>query len=414
MRTMQQEKIRRIVRYAYRNVPLYRKRFDEAGVKPEDIKRLDDIAKIPFTEKNDLRDNYPLGILAVPPRRLYCLHASSGTTGKPIVVAYTHGDLECWSRLMGRTFDVAGVRKGDIVQNMYGYGLFTGGLGFHYGARAVGATVVPTSVGNTKRQLMLLKDLRSTVAACTPSYMVYLCEASRAEGYNAKTDFALRIGLFGAEPWSEEARKRIEDAFGLRAHDCFGMSELYGPGVAVECDQRNGLHVWGDEFLVETINPESGEVVEPGREGELVFTMLSREAMPLLRYRTRDLSRVFEEECACGRYHSRIQRIKGRSDDMLIIGGVNVFPSQVEHVLMNVPGLGDQYQIVVSREELDHLAVKVEVPKSKLGDQETLEKVQTDLMATLGIRAKVELVEEGSLPRSEGKAKRVIDLRPKE
>jgi len=414
LRTMQQEKIRRIVRYAYRNVPLYRKRFDEAGVKPEDIKRLDDIAKIPFTEKNDLRDNYPLGILAVPPRRLYCLHASSGTTGKPIVVAYTHGDLECWSRLMGRTFDVAGVRKGDIVQNMYGYGLFTGGLGFHYGARAVGATVVPTSVGNTKRQLMLLKDLRSTVAACTPSYMVYLCEASRAEGYNAKTDFALRIGLFGAEPWSEEARKRIEDAFGLRAHDCFGMSELYGPGVAVECDQRNGLHVWGDEFLVETINPESGEVVEPGREGELVFTMLSREAMPLLRYRTRDLSRVFEEECACGRYHSRIQRIKGRSDDMLIIGGVNVFPSQVEHVLMNVPGLGDQYQIVVSREELDHLAVKVEVPKSKLGDQETLKKVQTDLMATLGIRAKVELVEEGSLPRSEGKAKRVIDLRPKE
>jgi phenylacetate-CoA ligase len=414
LRRIRQKRIKKIVRYAYSNVPFYRKRFDEAGVKPESIRVLDDVAKIPFTVKTDLRDNYPLGILAVPMRRLYCLHASSGTTGKPIVVAYTRGDLERWTRLMGRTFDVAGVRKGDIVQNMYGYGLFTGGLGFHYGAKAVGAAVVPTSVGNTKRQLMLLKDLGSTVAACTPSYMVYLCEASRAEGYNPKTDFALRIGLFGAEPWSEEARKRIEDTFGLRAHDCFGMSELYGPGVAIECDQRSGLHVWDDEFLVETINPETGEVLEPGSEGELVFTMLSREAMPLLRYRTRDLSRVFEEECGCGRYHSRIQRIKGRSDDMLIIGGVNVFPSQVEHVLMNVPGLGDQYQIVISREELDRLAVKAEVPKNRLNDPDLLKKVQTDLFATLGIRARVELVEEGALPRLEGKARRVVDLRPKE
>jgi phenylacetate-CoA ligase len=414
LRSIQQERIRKMVRYAYRNVPFYRKRFNEAGVKPESIRSLDDVAKIPFTVKADLRDNYPLGILAVQPRRLYCLHASSGTTGKPIVVAYTRRDLECWTRLMGRTFDVAGVRRGDIVQNMYGYGLFTGGLGFHYGARAVGATVVPSSVGNTKRQLMLLKDLRSTVVACTPSYMVYLCEASRAEGYDRKTDFALRIGLFGAEPWSEEARKRIEDTFGLRAHDCFGMSELYGPGVGIECDQQNGLHVWDDEFLVETINPETGEVLEPGKDGELVFTMLSREAMPLLRYRTRDLSRVFDEECGCGRYHSRIQRIKGRSDDMLIIGGVNIFPSQVEHALMNVPGVGDQYQIVVSREELDHLAVKVETPKNKLNDQELLKRVQTDLLATLGIRTRVELVEEGTLPRSEGKARRVVDLRPKE
>jgi phenylacetate-CoA ligase len=315
---------------------------------------------------------------------------------------------------MGRTFDVAGVRKGDVVQNMYGYGLFTGGLGFHYGAKAVGATVLPTSVGNTKRQLMLMKDLKSTVAACTPSYMVYLCEASRAEGYNPREDFALRIGLFGAEPWSEEARKRIEDVFALRAHDCFGMSELYGPGVAIECDQRNGLHVWCDEFLVETINPDTGDVLEPGKEGELVFTMLSREAMPLLRYRTRDLSRVFEEECSCGRHHSRIQRIKGRSDDMLIVGGVNVFPSQVEHVLMNVPGLGDQYQIVVSREQLDRLSVKVETRKENLSDPKLLKEVESQILATLGIRANVELVEEGGLPRSEGKARRVIDLRPKE
>ena len=414
LKCIQQEGIQKIVRYAYRNVPFYRKRFDEAGVKPESIKTLEDVAKIPFTAKTDLRDHYPLGILAVPPRRLYCLHASSGTTGKPIVVAYTREDLERWTRLMGRTFDVAGVRKGDVVQNMYGYGLFTGGLGFHYGAKAVGATVVPTSVGNTKRQLMLMKDLRSTAAACTPSYMVYLCEASRAEGYNPRVDFALKIGLFGAEPWSEEARKRIEDTFGLRAHDCYGLSELYGPGVAIECEQRNGLHVWGDEFLVETINPDTGEVLEPGKEGELVFTMLSREAMPLLRYRTRDLSRVFEEECACGRYHSRIQRIKGRSDDMLIVGGVNVFPSQVEHVLMNVPGLGDQYQIVVSREQLDRLSIKVETRRDRLDDPELMKKVQGEISAILGIHANVELVEEGALPRSEGKARRVVDLRPKE
>ena len=414
LRRIQTERIRRIVRYVYRNVPFYRKRFDEAGVKPDAIKTLEDVARIPFTVKTDLRDNYPLGILAVPQNRLYCLHASSGTTGKPIFVAYTHGDLQRWTRLMGRTFDVAGAKKGDIVQNMYGYGLFTGGLGFHYGARAVGATVVPSSAGNTKRQLMLLKDLQSTVVACTPSYMVYLCEASRAEGYDPKTDFALRVGLFGAEPWSEEARKRIEDVFGLRAHDCYGMSELYGPGVAIECEQRNGLHVWGDEFLVETINADTGEVLESGKEGELVITMLSREAMPLLRYRTRDLSRVLEEKCGCGRHHIRIQRIKGRSDDMLIVGGVNVFPSQVEHVLMNVQGLGDQYQIVVSHEELDRLAVKVETPKDRLNDAELLKRIQTDLLATLGIYARVELVEEGALPRTEGKAQRVLDLRSKE
>ena len=415
LKRVQLSKLRRILSYAYRNVPLFKRRFNEAGVKPGSIKTLDDIEKIPFTIKNDLRDNYPLGILAVPQTRLYCLHASSGTTGKPIIMAYTRGDLERWSKLMGRSLAVAGVSRGDIVQNMFGYGLFTGGLGFHYGARAVGATVVPTSTGNTKRQLMLMKDLRSTVVASTPSYMTYLCEASRAEGYEPKVDFALRVGIFGAEPWSEQVRKRIEDVFGLRAHDIYGMSELYGPGVAIECEQQNGLHVWGDEFLVETINPDTEEVLEPGKEGELVFTMLSREAMPLLRYRTRDLSRVLEEECACGRYHPRIQRIKGRSDDMLIIGGVNVFPSQVEHVLMNIPALGDQYQIIVSHAELDRLAVKVETTPDRVNDPDLLKQIQSDLLAVLGIRADVELVELGTLPRSEvGKARRVIDLRTKE
>jgi phenylacetate-CoA ligase len=415
LRSLQQQKLRKIVNYAYHNVPFFKKRFDEAKVKPESIKTLDDVKRIPFTVKNDLRDNYPLGILAVPQSRLYCLHASSGTTGKPIVMAYTRGDLERWGRLTGRALDVAGVVRGDVVQNMYGYGLFTGGLGLHYGARAVGVNIIPTSTGNTKRQLMLLKDLRSTVVTSVPSYMVYLCEASRAEGYEPKRDFALRIGVFGAEPWSEEARKRIEDTFGLCAHDIYGMSELYGPGVGIECEEKNGLHVWGDEFLVETINPDTGDVLEPGKEGELVFTMLSREAMPLLRYRTRDLSRVFEEECGCGRCHPRIQRIKGRSDDMLIVGGVNVFPSQVEHVLMNIPTLGDQYQIIVSHKELDRLAVKVETASDRLNDRDLLKQIQDDLQAVLGINADVELVEFGALPRSEvGKARRVIDLRPKQ
>jgi phenylacetate-CoA ligase len=415
LRRLQQQKLRKIVNYAYHNVSLFKKRFDEANVKPESIKTLDDVKKIPFTVKNDLRDNYPLGILAVPQSRLYSLHASSGTTGKPIVMAYTRGDLERWGRLTGRALDVAGVRRGDVVQNMYGYGLFTGGLGLHYGARAVGANIIPTSTGNTKRQLMLLKDLRSSVVTCVPSYMVYLCEASRAEGYEPKRDFALRIGVFGAEPWSEDARKRIEDTFGLCAHDIYGMSELYGPGVGIECEEKNGLHVWGDEFLVETINPDTGDVLEPGKEGELVFTMLSREAMPLLRYRTRDLSRVFEEECGCGRCHPRIQRIKGRSDDMLIVGGVNVFPSQVEHVLMNIPPLGDQYQIIISHKELDRLAVKVETSSDRLNDRSLLKQIQDDIQAVLGINADVELVELGTLPRSEvGKARRVIDLRPKQ
>jgi len=415
LRLIQEKKIRKIVRYAYQNVPFYRKRFDQVGLKPESIRKLEDIAKIPLTAKSDLINNYPLGMLAVPADRLYCLHASSGTTGKPIVVAYTRGDLERWARLMGRTYDVAGVRKGDVVQNMFGYGLFTGGLGFHYGARAIGATIVPTSSGNTKRQFLLMKDLRTRVVTGTPSYMVYLCEASRAGGYDPKRDFNLKVGIFGAEPWSEEARRKIEDVFGLRAYDIYGMSELYGPGVAIECGQKNGLHVWGDEFLVETVNPDTGEVLEPGEEGELVFTMLSREAMPLLRYRSRDLSRVFEEECACGRYHPRIQRIKGRSDDMLIIGGVNVFPSQIEHVLMNIPDLGDQYQIIVSHKELDRLAVKVETSADKVNDPALLKKVQGDLLAVLGISADVELVALGTLPRSEvGKAQRVFDLRQKQ
>lgn len=416
IKKMQEEKMKKIVRYAYENVPMYKKRFKEAGITPDSIRSLDDVHKIPFTVKNDLRDHYPYGILAVPKENIVRFHASSGTTGKPTVVGYTKKDIETWCRLMARTYASAGVGKGDIVQNMYGYGLFTGGLGFHYGAETVGATVLPVAAGNTKRQLMLMKDLATTVMACTPSYAVYLTEVVPKEGYEPKKDFKLKAGLFGAEAWSEEARQKIQDFFGLKAYDCYGMSELYGPGVAVECKMQNGLHIWSDEFLIETINPDTGEVLPEGERGEMVFTMLSREAMPLLRYRTRDLAVINWEECECGRYHPRIMRVKGRSDDMLIIGGVNVFPSQIEEVLMNIPELGDQYQIVVERQPLDKLTVQVEIEEklyhSKNYDiHELQKKVGQNLHAVLGINAKVELKAPGTLPRSEGKAKRVIDLR---
>lgn len=414
----QEELFRKMVRYAYERVPMYRRRMKDAGVHPDDIRKLEDKRKVPFTVKNDLRDHYPWGILAVDRSEVVRLHMSSGTTGKPTVVAYTARDLERWGDLMARTYSAAGVTKEDIVQNAYGYGLFTGGLGFHMGAERLGATVIPTATGNTKRQLMIMKDFQTTVLASTPSYAVYLSEKAAEEGYDPKRDFNLRIGMFGAEPWSEETRKVIQDSLGLEAFDVYGMSELYGPGVAVECPEHNGLHIWSDEFLVEVIDPETGEVLGEGEEGELVFTMLTREAMPLLRYRTRDLTRVTWEECSCGRQHPRILRVKGRSDDMLIVGGVNVFPSQIEDVLLSIEELGEQYQIIVDRDILDRLYVKVEVSPRVYGkpgyDEAKLrEKVESSLQAALTLRARVELLPPGSLPRTEGKARRVIDLRKK-
>jgi phenylacetate-CoA ligase len=419
IRALQDERLLKMVRYAYDRVPLYRNRFHERGITPDDIKGLDDLHKVPFTNKNDLRDHYPYGILAVPLSEVVRLHASSGTTGKPTVVAYTRRDLDTWSRLMARTYASGGVTSGDIVQNIYGYGLFTGGLGFHYGAELLGATVLPTSTGNTLKQLMLLKDMQSTVLSCTPSYAVYLTEAAAEEGYEPARDFALRVGMFGAEPWSEEARAKIQTVFGLRAYDCYGMSELYGPGVAVECEQQRGLHIAADEFVIETIDPETGAVLPPGEHGEMVFTMLTREAMPLLRYRTRDLARIDWTPCACGRSMPRIMRISGRDDDMLIIGGVNVFPSQIEEVLMKIPELGDQYQIVVDRDLLDKLTVRVETAPVAAGASAPEPKVLTarvaqELQAVLSIRAAIELVAPGSIERSTGKARRVIDLRKPE
>jgi phenylacetate-CoA ligase len=413
---LQNKRLKKMLRYAYENVPFYKRKFKEANIKPEDIKSSQDIHKVPFTVKNDLRDHYPYGILAVPKENIVRFHASSGTTGIPTVVGYTRGDLDTWSRLMARTIACPGVKSDDIMQNVYGYGLFTGGLGFHYGAELLGVSVIPTSTGNTKRQLKILKDMKATVLACTPSYALYLSEAAVDEGYTPKEDFNLKYGLFGAEAWSEEARKKIQDNLGLGAYDCYGLSELYGPGVAMECQHQKGLHIWTDEFYVETIDPETGEVLEPGKRGELVFTMLTREAMPLLRYRTRDMATLSYEECECGRYHPRIMRVSGRSDDMLIVGGVNVFPSQIEEVLFRIPGLGDQYQIFVDRKKLDRMTIKVELDPDTADDPSLdrnglVKRITDELVSVIVIKPKIELLEPKTIERTVGKAVRVVDLR---
>jgi phenylacetate-CoA ligase len=410
---LQLKELKAQIKHAYENVPMYHRRFDEKGIRPDMIKKLSDISKLPFTKKDDLRDHYPYGIRAVPLDLVKRIHASSGTTGIPTVVSYTKYDLDRWSDLMARCYSCAGAREGDIVQNAYGYGLFTGGLGMHMGAERLGALVIPTATGNTKRQIKMMKDMGTTVICCTPSYSLYIIEELAQEGVTLQ-DLKLRMGMFGAEPWSDETRNFIQNNLGISAMDLYGMSELYGPGVAVECPEQNGLHIWSDEFLAETIDPETGEVMAPGEKGELVISMLTREAMPLLRYRTRDLAIIEYERCSCGRSHPRIMRIKGRSDDMLIVGGVNVFPSQIEDILLGIEELGGQYQIVLETDRLDHVIVKVEVGPKHWGKTDLAlltRKVEGALEASLTLRAKVELLSPGTLPRSEGKAKRVLDLR---
>jgi phenylacetate-CoA ligase len=416
IKALQNKRIVKIVRYAHDNVPFFKKKFKEAGISPDDIKSSENLHKVPFTVKDDLREHYPYGILAVSRDNIVRFHSSSGTTGIPTVVSYTQNDLDTWSKLMARAISRPGVKKGDIMQNIYGYGLFTGGLGFHYGAELLGVSVIPTSTGNTKRQLKIAKDMKSTALACTPSYALYLAEAASEEGYKPLEEFNLKFGLFGAEAWSEEARKKIQDALGLGAYDCYGLSELYGPGVAMECHNQNGLHISSDEFMVETIDPKTGEVLETGKQGELVITMLTREAMPLLRYKTKDLAVISEEECECGRYHAKIMRVSGRSDDMLIVGGVNVFPSQIEDVLFKIPQLGDQYQIFVDRKILDKLTIKVEMSPEAASDKSLnrnalIQNILAELMAVITIRPKLELLEPKTIPRSVGKAQRVVDLR---
>ncbi|MEM4598965.1 MAG: phenylacetate--CoA ligase [Candidatus Diapherotrites archaeon] len=398
-------------------IDFYKKRFKEAGFKPSEIKTLKDITKIPFTVKTDLRDTYPFGMFAAPMKDIVEIHASSGTTGKPIVVGYTKNDIEnVWSETMARAYTSAGVTAKDIVQNAYGYGLFTGGLGFHYGAIKVGATVVPTATGNTERQIMLMQDFGTTVLCCTPSYALYIADEMKRLGVDF-SKLKLRIGFFGAEPWSEKMRSEIQERLHINAFDMYGLTEIIGPGVAAECEEKCGLHVYDDHYIVEVIDPETLEPVVPGEKGELVFTTVTKEGFPVLRYRTRDLSILYTDKCACGRTHPRIARISGRSDDMLKIRGVNVFPSQVESVALEIPGLEPYYQIIVDRQDnLDQIEVQVEMSqeaysKKEIKEPELKKKLSEKLQSVLQIKADVTLLAPNTLPRTEGKAKRVIDKR---
>jgi phenylacetate-CoA ligase len=417
LRKHQLRKLKEQVKHCYDNSAFYKRKFDKAGLKPENIKTLEDIQKIPFTIKDDLRDNYPFGMLAVKPTAIVEIHASSGTTGNPIIGAYTKNDVDTWQELMARSIYTTGGRKEDVTHIAYGYGLFTGGLGFHYGAQKIGTTIVPISGGMTQRQIKLMIDLGATVLCCTPSFAVYLAETMAKEGINPRKDLKLRIGLFGAEPWSEKIRERIEKELGIEAFDVYGLTELCGPGVSIECNEHKGLHIWEDHFIVETIDPKTGEVLSPGEEGELVFTTLTKMGIPMLRFRTRDISVIETEKCACGRTHARMMRIRGRSDDMLIIRGVNVFPSQIEYAVMSFPELAAQYQIVVDRPgALDTFAVKVELTeqasKNKRLDKNVLKSnIQGKIHSITGLSADIEIVKCGEIPRSEGKATRVLDLR---
>jgi phenylacetate-CoA ligase len=417
LESIQFRRLQHLVQRVYRTVKPYRSKMDAAGVKPEDIKSLGDLKKLPFTTKNDLRDNYPFGLFTVPMEEIVRVHASSGTTGKPTVVGYTRKDIELWAGIMARALCCAGATKEDMVQNAYGYGLFTGGLGAHYGIERLGATVIPVSGGNSKRQINLMKDFKSTVLLSTPSYALNLADAMGSMDIDPSS-LSLRVGVFGAEPWSENMREEVEKKLNLRAVDIYGLSEVMGPGVAMECLRSDkGMHIFEDHFLPEIIDPDTGEVLPPGEQGELVFTTLTKEAFPIIRYRTKDISKLIYEPCECGRTLVRMEKVTGRTDDMLIIRGVNVFPSQVEHVLMGIEGVEPHYQIVVEREgNLDSMSVQVEVSEGLFSDEiRVLEnmtrKIQADVKSLLGVTCKVKLVEPKTIQRSEGKAQRVIDNR---
>jgi phenylacetate-CoA ligase len=415
LQQIQLKKLKQLVENVYYSSQFYRSRLKEAGIKPGDIKKLEDVTKLPFTYKKDLRDNYPTRMFCVPLNQVVRFHASSGTTGKPTVVGYTKGDVEVWTKSLARALTACGLGRGDVIQVSYGYGLFTGGLGMHYGVEEIGASVLPIGVGNTERQIELMQDLHTTGIACTPSYLLHMNEVAEKMGVSIKDDTDLKVGILGAEPWSLETRNRIESLMGIKAYDIYGTSELSGP-LFTECAEQKGIHVWADDFLLEVID-KNGDPVSDGKKGELVVTTLSKEALPLIRYRIGDITILNNEECECGRTHPRIMRILGRADDMLIIRGINVFPSQVESVLMTIPEVGEHYQIIAERNgELDDLTVKVEVTRAafsdKLADLMKLErKISNALQKVLNLSTKVELVETGTLPRSMGKAQRVIDKR---
>ncbi len=416
LRAVQLQRLRAIVARAYERVELFRTRLQQRKLTPDSIQSLEDLARLPFTLKSDLRDTYPFGLFASPMEQIVRLHASSGTTGKPIVVAYDQADLDVWASVMVRSFAACGLHRNDIIQNAYGYGLFTGGLGAHYGAETLGATVIPISGGNTERQIMVMKDFGVTAICCTPSYFVHLIEKAKEMGIDVRS-LPLRAGVFGAEPWTEAMRLYMQRQSGVKAYDIYGLSEIIGPGVAVECAQQNGLHIFEDHFYPEIIDPQTGQVLADGQEGELVLTTLSKRAMPMIRYRTRDITALETEPCPCGRTIRRIRRISRRSDDMFIIRGVNVFPSQVESAMLAVEGTLPHYQIVLTRDKgLDKMELKLEVTPEVFSDkvralEELRKKIAHSLDHTLGLHVQVTLVEPRSIARSEGKAKRVMDLR---
>ncbi|UTF51093.1 phenylacetate--CoA ligase [Desulfomicrobium sp. ZS1] len=417
LEALQLRRLKAMVEKVYYNVPFYQNRFNEMDIRPEQIRSLDDLKYLPFTEKQDLRNNYPFGLFAVPRDNVVRVHASSGTTGKATVVGYTQRDVNTWAELMARSLMCAGASRRDIVHNAYGYGLFTGGLGMHYGVERLGATILPISGGGTRRQVMLMRDFGSTILCSTPSYALFLYESILAAGMSID-DLKLHTGIFGAEPWSEKMRSEIESKLQIKALDIYGLSEIMGPGVGMECcDAQDGLHIWEDHFLIEIIDPETGEQLPLGESGELVITTITKEAQPLIRYRTRDITRIEAIPCRCGRTHRRISRIQGRSDDMLIIRGVNVFPQQIETILLETQGVAPHYQLILTRQgSLDMLEVKVEVDEKLFSDeirhlQRIEAKIQKNIKEFLGVTAKVTLSEPQSIERSEGKAKRIIDLR---
>lgn len=416
MKSLQSERLVSKIKQVYENVQLYRDKMDEAGIKPEDIKSIDDLSKLPFTQKQDLRDAYPYNMFAVPLKDVVRIHASSGTTGKQTVVGYTQNDIDIWSDCVARAIVAVGGSEEDIIHVSYGYGLFTGGLGLHYGGEKLGASIVPASTGNTARQLTMMQDFEATILCCTPSYALYIAEEMKTNGIPLDS-LNLKIGIFGAEPWTENMRKQIEEKLNIKAYDIYGLSEVCGPGVSFDCECQNGMHVNEDHFVIEIVDPETGEVLPDGESGEVVFSCITKEALPLIRYNTHDISSITHEKCDCGRTLVRMKKITGRSDDMLIIRGVNIFPSQVESVLLSIGKVAPHYMIIVDRiNNLDVVEIQVELSDDVFSDkvkglEELRNKIKSSIDSVLGISAMITLVEPGSIERSMGKAKRVIDKR---